>query len=45
VLVIAGEKVTTGSNNFALLENTLILRIRLFFDRTSSVDLLLVSAG
>ena len=46
MLIIAREKGTTGSNN-SLLENTLMIRTRLFFDfgRTSSVDLLLVSSG
>jgi len=46
VLVIAGEKGTTGSNN-SLLENTLIFGTRLFFgcNETTSVDLLLVSTG
>jgi len=46
VLVIEGEKETTGSNN-SLLENTLMIGTRLFFDGggTSSVDLLLVSTG
>jgi len=46
VLIIVGEKGTTGSNNL-LLENTLIFGTRLFFDcdETTSVDLLLVSSG
>jgi len=45
VLVIVGEKGTTGSNNL-LLENTLIFGTRLFFDcDETSVDLLLVSSG
>ena len=46
MLVIAGEKGTTGSNN-SLLENTLIFGTRLFFgcNETTSVDLLLVSTG